>query len=356
MNDVNKVKYEMSINTLAMCANDEEIWMAHGTLPLLMKYDFKIDKITMARVIPCSFEGKVPRALFKAIYQKGSDIFLIPNNARELIINSIGNDQFTSIPIENPRQNMFCGCSEKENKLYFVPYKYHKMVSFDLETHEVEYLAEWKKYNQEQLCINDFCEYNQKLICVIWNMNFLMEYDFDRKKWNKIDINTKEDGFSQICKTRDELCLYNPNQGHLLLLSPEKYYIKKTSKLDMGDACLFECINNNVIVDSINENTWMIIDDEINLRKYTNTAEKISTVSKPQWKFGTWINYHNKYEIGIDTENHLIKIFNDKIIVKELILESDVLEQIKKSNDIYHLINYENEICLLPGFIDEIIK
>ena len=124
----------------------------------------------------------------------------------------------------------------------------------------------------------------------------------------------------------------------------------------MGDACLFECINNNVIVDSINENTWMIIDDEINLRKYTNTAEKISTVSKPQWKFGTWINYHNKYEIGIDTENHLIKISDDKIIVKELILESDVLEQIKKSNDIYHLINYENEICLLPGFIDEIIK
>ena len=135
------MKYEtqgvMSINALAITGDKKGIWFIHGTLPLLLRYDFNSQEIVKVAVIPCSTKGMLQQALFKGIYQYNNKLFLIPNNAEEVFVYSIANNQFHAISIKEPCRNMFCGCLKKGNKLYCIPYRYRSLVSVDLNNYEV---------------------------------------------------------------------------------------------------------------------------------------------------------------------------------------------------------------------------
>ena len=65
------MKYEtqgvMSINALAITGDKKGIWFIHGTLPLLLRYDFNSQEIVKVAVIPCSTKGMLQQALFKGI-------------------------------------------------------------------------------------------------------------------------------------------------------------------------------------------------------------------------------------------------------------------------------------------------
>ena len=155
----------------------------------------------------------------KAAEIKGK-IYVFPQNARNLLVIENKKIKKVDFRFDIMQNGAFCSYWYNEKYIFLIPFRYPALVRFDIETEEVQYIDEIRKFNVRNIngewCVGGICAYGNDLVFASPKESSFLFMDMDTMKTRALESNAKSNlGVQGIVPNGDELWLL-PINGMLL--------------------------------------------------------------------------------------------------------------------------------------------
>jgi len=224
----------MELNNLLWSAygyhiDEEKLWFVNYLENLLCCYSIKEGKLLLLENIP--YTGKRAEVLYSDIVEKDGKLILIPSNVFDIAVYDKKSRKFEMVQIDaSPQEyNLFSRGVLYGNYVYLVPYKYKKMLRFNLKNYEIEEVAEFEiETNGEEMTFS-YSSYSDErwIYFALQGKNIILFFDMKNNEYHMIEIGDIEDRFSALCVI-DEKHLAIINQfGQVLILDTNTFEWEK---------------------------------------------------------------------------------------------------------------------------------
>ncbi|MCI9217438.1 hypothetical protein AALA78_00460 [Lachnospiraceae bacterium 42-17] len=221
---LNELKYMDNIK-LSCCTSDgSSIWASAASRNALLKIS-RSGKVEEFYIIPNENDSS---NLYSDILTNGNELYLVPRNAKEIAVFNIKDKRFTKIPLCGPQtKNKFSKGYLYENKVYFVPRMYEKMVILSCEEARLYYnkelVDELKKITgiPDVLAVaNGSRLIGESLYIAAPNKPCLLEYNIKTQESIIHKIPGTVSGFCCIEKVSDKIVLGSVGRCELIIWEP----------------------------------------------------------------------------------------------------------------------------------------
>lgn len=325
-----KHKEDVYLNACCMCTVEDGIWFVQGLCPSLYFYDFQEKKITMAHAIMIG--ETYGTAYFSDMCVRDDNLYLIPNNAKKLVVYSIKNKVFEYIQIENPVPNMYRSCYEYEGVLYCIPYRAKQILKLKINDFEnVGYINVFeKKEHKDDLCINSTCRIGNNVYCVCWKKNEIMRINLEKESivWQKVEGNYS---FSHICTEGQYLFINDLISKAVVVYTSDLTTCIDSIKTDMEESLIMISNEGTLVVDSTEDNKVLFIEYKKNKGRIMNFECKEKLIDIQPWKMGAWYKDELGYIWGITNNGCLLHIVDSNKVTKiELKISKEMYRSVNK--------------------------
>lgn len=211
-------KCVLSMNDAVIINN--EAWFFTTNFNGLYSADLKTKNIVFRGSVP--WEGLHEEYLYMSIVENDGKIYLIPYHATCIAIYDIERGEFEKIEISQVAsvKQFYVGGCFRENELWIFPALSSQILCIDIHSGKVsEVKAKHEHMEQYVLETNDIyfhkqvvCEDN-KIYTPLCNANVIVEIDCATKQYICHLMKEIDQGFSGICKEREELWLIPRKDG-----------------------------------------------------------------------------------------------------------------------------------------------
>lgn len=304
----NKFSREIAISPACMSINSKGIWFINAMLPIIYFYDFKKAQVSWYKVIPeCKKKGIF---LFLGIYEYNDKLFLIPNNAKEIVIYNKREDSFSKIEMNGTVDGLFRGCVCVNDILYCIPYKHSRMIGIDITTCKVIYEIEWKEKNglASDKYINSYAIGGDWLFAVVPRTNIILKYNFMNHEWDSFRIGDHSNSYATIGFLNNKVYFFELKNRVIYSCKPDEKIISNSAQIN-SDGIKIITGANYFVVDNIFDNKWFLLDETLNIIEkdeyvYRNIRQEFAS----SYYFACWGKKRNGNLICIDNYNHIIEI------------------------------------------------
>lgn len=340
-----------------MCTVEGGIWFVQALCPILYYYSIKKKKIIAKQVLHI---GEIyGTAFFSAIYVHGNSVYLIPNNAKKMVIYDILEKKCKYIDIEKSENNMYKQCYELEGRLFCVPYKAKQMFEVSINNHDDrKYINIYDSFDMGNInCINGTCRINNIVYCVVWKTNVIIEIDLTKRQAQKKAMPDNY-SFCDINASNEKVYLYDINSKSIISYSVDLKTHLEDINIGWSEAIISTNDEGLLIIDSVDTSEIMIINSDG--KKYIyNFEQEEYAICTPPWKINVWICDQKQNLWGIINNGYLVCVNNMGELRKtELVITSDEYREInnrlmrEQSNCVF----YENVGFQLEDFLYNVAK
>ena len=346
---------KMSLNACCICGVNDGVWFVHWKMPILFKFSFLKNMITVVKKIPNVAFQTV--GSFKAIVEKDGFLYLIPCRAKDIIIYDELKEKFTNIELKCTTEFMFSGAYLCDDSLFCVPYCYDYFTKINIATREVSYLCEWKEKVDEKsgdINIDASCKCNDYLISIIPNTNQLLIFNI---KNNKLQIR-------RICKLGNIVGIC-ASQGSIYVYSEDDLSICKVSKniddilekkIGLKRVFLYGLGDGKFIIDDINSTKYLMLNEKLEiLSEKDGNLDYVKTVMKSPYYVGCWgRNLECDKTYLLNSANEIIVFAGENEIEKYKINLCEYSADLLRSEAYMELSTNENLILNLNDWLKNI--
>lgn len=343
------------LNACCICVTERGVWFVQGMTPILYFYSFGEKKITVEKVL--LIDNVYGMAFFSDILVIDDQVYLIPNNAKRIVVYNILNGDCEYIAIEDPVANMYIGCYLMDGYIYCVPYKAKKMLRMKIDNHkEKEYIDIYSTYELEDACINGSCKLDDLIYCVLWKTNKVVVINLKTAQIQWRELMGKY-SFSDICSKNNLLYLYDMKKKSIIIFNENMTEKVEEIYIGWNDARIYIDRRGTLLIDDVASSEIMLIDRNGEKKKLKFEIEE-GKVDISKWKINFW-GYDKLGNIwGITNGGDLvfIKDFDKQINVKIKITRNEYYKLNKEF--MLHMRDYvfhENFGYSLEGFLGNII-
>ncbi len=191
---------EISVWSATFCRDGDTIWLVHGALNSLFKYDINSNVISFI----CQLEGVlfVSANMYAGIECIGNKLYIFPRFADNILCFDYVNNTLSKI--ELPQWNEYVGMTKFfpivriGNSIYCIPGHYPYMVKFDGDLGKITWCLNVQNIIGK-ICIADASVYDKRYIaCLVWHSNKLLWIDtitknykivyIGKRKYNSVEI------------------------------------------------------------------------------------------------------------------------------------------------------------------------
>lgn len=295
------------IDTLINCAvwpccfvaNSQNLWMVHGKLNLLMKYDLDTFQCVRIERIPC--EKTVQESLFCRMFIVGDNLILIPALARNIWVYNINSKKFFTVDLPKVLTRhdeiIFTDAFLFGTYIFAVPSNEPCLLKINVKTFTSELFCYWnlEKYNSG---VSSATIYSKGIIYTsLHGTNRIMVYDLREESIEYIDLPNEDLTISCICSVSN--CIFVTDNIH------KKTYLYKNDKLvellvekEAYPLKLLSVDDKSFLLDSVNSGGCLLydIDTEFKL-DLSSPTQKEKGVLQYSYKHGLvyttdWAKYY----------------------------------------------------------------
>lgn len=339
------------INAACACETCSGIWFVHYAVGILMFYDFLLQKVTIAKVIPGI--NRIDIAPFTGIIEYQSKIYMFPNNAQGIIVYEMETEQFRTVDIKKyGSQHIFRGAYRKGDVVYAMPYRYPYVIKMDLKTEEIKYISGFtKEYSEDKAPYSNACtEYlGRYYINAMPGTNTIATFDIETERW-RVD-ETGEENYSYITAVEDNIYAFDFAGKTICQIEMSGEAIKKTNPIGfnsialqaMKDGCILANDGSSGKVKVYDAALTFVKNIEINIIKSGLSTKYLQSY---------WLTGKDKV-YGITKSNELLILReHNGIERKDLFMDRELWQEVcNEYVKTCNIVAIENEIWGLDAFL-----
>lgn len=290
---------EMYLKACCAAPDSGGIWFVEYSYALLLFFDFSVQKITVAEIIPTQkFELT---ASFFGMYVNEDTVVLIPNTASYIYLYSKSTKNFSTLSVREACFGLFRETIEYREQLFCIPNLYNRILKFDLYSNEITYFD--IKFNEIGLlgmhgipaaCAKDNLIYmvieNRILVFDMQLCKFVSEVRIDNSKLSSVDVSEKY------------IYVFDVNEKMIYCLDRKTLKILKRQEIgnkNVKIVCLFDSL---VIAEAVETPFRWIFDEKLNIQK-EEINERL--MERNSYCFSKWVKSKD-YIYEISADNHII--------------------------------------------------
>ncbi len=292
------------------CVNGNDIWLFHGKINMLIRYNMLNDTTSMVGSVP--EEKMLTSMLYANICQYKGKIFLVPCRAKEVAVYDTERKSFKKIPLRTDIKCdgslMFCRSFAHGKYLYCIPYCYHSIVRIDMDKMIAEYKTDAigiskRELKTNGLYINDAVQIDEKIVCAIANTNAIGIYDINSDKFSVKIVKSSKCDYRTMAYTDGRLFLYDVLNSKIDVFSLKTDNLEGISYKAPASLVRIGTISSDVIVDFVESGELMVRDSDWNLvYEEQKNADSKSNSLKPD-------NYYGRYKC-LNTHRNKVLYYN----------------------------------------------
>ena len=305
----------------AMCVNGSFLWVVHGKLNALFKYNLETEDD--AEHI-CSFKDEmlIRESAASSLICINEALFCIPRWGNHIHKYDLKEKKEKIIPI--PDENrfrdkmIFSGGFLYRGKIYCIPEQYPYIVSIDIETEEVNIEYDLRAYllndGFKEFLINDAnLGINGKIYAVLSSTNRILVYDIKNKDVKSITIGDKSNRLSAIAIDDENLYIGVENDKTLIKYDTKKHRIVNQYDVIFDNYVVNKIADRKVLVDSVSDQRYMILREEV-IDNYESERCEVK------------VEYPYSYSHGIISMTEKIHLYFDRFSYKlrDIGLDGDI--------------------------------
>lgn len=343
------------INAGCTSISEDGIWFVHYVLPILMFYDFKLNYVSKAKLLPCE-KIEHPFGLFGAVETVGSKVFVFPRRVKECYVYDIDTDNLRKLEVKNVLEYGYYTNSYiyREN-IYVMPFKNNNILKINPKTEEITYLMGLSEVS----AIDDNARMGlNRVVNIALEADSLYVFNLKNETWGEIGLQGNEYKLGSVDYYNNIIYVYDVNCKKVLAISEEGQILKKSKSFSLAGAKIFHTIDGGIILNSNYSGEIFILNKDLEVENVINTEPYKSPLVSP-YLAGSWNEYNEKI-YGILKSNELIVIDGNKIERHSLYMKKSAWNALAKDYVSLQIKNKEkiaeNEVCSLINFLDSIKK
>lgn len=263
-----KQDFDIPVWAQAFCKVDDELWLVHGKLNILLKYNIGEDKLYYVDSLAGSLFGMYK---YCSLQYVGGKIYFIPIMADKIICYDIATQKFSHISF--PMDQQYAGMAKfrkaltVKEKIYVFPTFYPYILCVNTVNNTVEYSFDVKKILAENNIpqssyIHDVAVYDRNiLMCLLYKSNKILLLDIETKNCEIITLGKHE--YSTIAIIYNSIFLASAVDSCIDCFSKRDLAYRNTI---VDRLCVVRKFDeHHVLLDNVNEPGWAVMDSECKL-------------------------------------------------------------------------------------------
>ena len=340
-----------------ICFDDKNnIWIAHGIINGLLKYNVKTNRVEFKCVI--DEEELVEEMLFSSIIYNNDTIILVPYNAKGLYVYNILTDQYNKI-YEGRKYNGFIGGVLYNNCVYCVPYNRNcsaDVIKISLNDYSFEkYDDIWSKISINDFKLNDYAICKNYFIGVFEHSESILLYNIESKEVELYNVDSIME-LNTVCENNGHIYFYGKDSNKILEFNMKTKTWDREINANPVFGRLLEWKDNRVLLDDSRSGLLYIynVDNGVSEKAERTIVDKWNKNIK--WKYGYGVTKcidNNKY-VYHDRNNCEILLGDlfDNQVISLLIEEDELLKWKCKSIRCNNGMLQENSITGFTYYLD----
>ena len=315
------MKNKVIIWPSAMCVNGSSLWVIHGKLNALFKYNLETEKD--AEHI-CSFKDEmlIRESAVSSLICINETLFSIPRWGNHIHKYDLKEKKEKIIPIPDEnrfRDKMFfSGGFLYQGKIYCIPEQYPYIVSIDIETEEVNVEYDLGAYllndGFKEFLINDAeLGTNGEIYAVLSSTNRILVYDIKNRDVKSITIGGKSNRLSGIAIDDEDIYIGVENDKTLIKYDTNIHRIVNQYDVIFDNYAVNKITDRKVLVDSVSDQRYMILRGEV-IDNYESERCEVK------------VDYPYSYSHGIINMTEKVHLYFDRFSykLKDIGLDGDI--------------------------------
>lgn len=246
----------------AFYVDGDDIWFVHGKMNVLMRYNMPEDYVYIV--------GEIPNELlfqssgYIGIYKYDNKLFMVPSQAREIVIYDKNNSQFKKVKVKDIEayngKGLFSKIYAYGNSLYCIPFWYKAIVKIDMTQEKLEYI---EINNMGNLYINGATKMGDMIFGIYACTNYVLLLDTKIDLVKIQSVGDEKRQFVNMTNVDDNLYLYDMAEKVIVKVYGKDYLNEKAIyKTSYRSTVLFSLYSDLILVDSVDDSEMLGISTE----------------------------------------------------------------------------------------------
>ena len=280
----NNKRNEIIVWPSAMCVDGNYLWIYHGKLNALFKYNLEAND--NAEHI-CSFQDEmlIRESAVSSLICTDKAVYSVPQWGNHIHRYDLADktESIIHIPDEDDFKDkmLFSGGFLFDGKIYCIPEQYPYVLSVDPETNEVNVEFDIKEYllgkDISDFLINDSCMGEDGVIyAVILSTNKILAYDVKAKTVNDIFIGEESNRLNTVALDGEDLYISAYNKKLMLKYNTNEHAVIAQYDIPLENFVIRKIANGKILIDSyIDLNYGILYEDKLSEYKSEKSCERV---------------------------------------------------------------------------------
>lgn len=312
------------------CVENNNIWMIHGDINVIFRYDYFKEKTEYENVIP--LKNIFKKHMFTSIHYYDHKLFLIPLRADIIMIYHINEKRFTRLkmPIE-PLSMYFQETASLGKYLYCFPCVGNShIIKIDMEKQIIEkdILVNYDYKNQN---INGICEHNGNLICPIYPTNRCLILDTTTDEIKIKSFGDEKNNFNTIICLNNTVYIHSFDSSCIYKIDIEDGSYEKEIDIKKDKFIFAGTIGDKLLIEFQQSKEKLLVD--LKTKKIKNSFEDLGVLHREyDYDYGVLKKYKDEIFYFNRTNNVLYKVKGNECEKKYIWLKDDRFDELLKQN------------------------
>lgn len=261
----------------SFCIENNIVWLVHGKMALLIKYDLEKKKTLETLIIPG--DKIFGESLYINLFLYKKTLYMVPCWARDIVLYNIETNSFKNIKLKNIEQYkdkiLFCKSFVVDDAIYCIPQEYAYVVKISFSNLSVEYINLKERLNIDKLNITDAAVAGVFVFCTYNFSNQIIQYNLITTEVNVINTKNLEQQYIYVRCHENKLYLYDRYNNCIEIRDFEYKLVKSINNLPYDGFKISIIESDFILLDDAYSTNITCIDEQGNNLDISLTNNKV---------------------------------------------------------------------------------